>query len=61
MENMRKRVKIRTGKKIKDFIKYTSQPVCVSWNPYDKKLAAIHQKNITNFKQTHKCWIYCIK
>ena len=30
MENMRKRVKPRTVKNQKDFIKYTSKPTCVS-------------------------------
>ena len=46
MENMRKRVKARTVKNQKDFIKYTSKPTCVSWNIYDKKLVAICEKKI---------------
>ena len=43
---MRKRVKIGIVQNSKDFIKYTSKPTCVSWNIYDKKLAAIHEKKI---------------
>ena len=47
MENMRKRVKIQIVKNSNDFVKYTSKHTCVSWNPCDKKLAAIHQKKIS--------------
>ena len=46
MENMKKWVKIRFVKNKKDIIKYTSKPTCVRWNIYDKKLVAIHEKNI---------------
>ena len=46
MENMKKWVKIRFVKNEKDIIKYTSKPTCVRWNIYDKKLVAIHKKNI---------------
>ena len=46
MENMRKRVKIRIVKNEKDFIKYTSKPICVRWNIYDKKLVPIYEKKI---------------
>ena len=46
MENMRKRVNIRTVKNKKDFIKYTSKPTCINWNIYDKKLVPIHEKKV---------------
>ena len=46
MENMRKRVKIRIVKSKKDFIKYTSKPICINWNIYHKTLVPIHEKKV---------------
>ena len=46
MENMRKRVNIRTVENKKDFIKYTSKPICINWNIYDKTLVPIHEKKV---------------
>ena len=34
MENMRKRIKIRTAKNSQDFIKYTSRPTCINWRVF---------------------------
>ena len=28
----------------KDFIKYTSRPICVNWKVFENNLAAIHEK-----------------
>ena len=60
MENLRKRIKIRVAKNSQDFIKYTSRPTCINWKVFEKNLAAIHEKNISNLKQTHICRIYSI-
>ena len=50
MENMRKRIKIRIVRKIKnsqDFIKYTSRPTCINWKVFENNLVAIHEKKIS--------------
>ena len=60
IENLRKRIKIRVVKNSQDFIKYTSRPTCVNWKVFENNLAAIHEKNISNLKQTHICRIYSI-
>ena len=44
---MRKRIKIRTVKNSKNFIKYTSRPTCVNWKIFENNLAAIHEKKIS--------------
>ena len=44
IENMRKRIKIRVVKNVKDFIKYTSRPTCVNWKVSENNFAAIHEK-----------------
>ena len=51
MENTRKRGKTRIVKNSKDLIKYTSKSTCVSWNIFDKKLAAIREKKILILKK----------
>ena len=60
IENLRKRIKIRVVKNSQDFIKYTSRPTCINWKVFENNLAAIHEKNISNLKQTHICRIYSI-
>ena len=44
MENMRKRIKIRIIKNVKDFIKYASRPTYINHNIFGKRLVAIHEK-----------------
>ena len=51
MENTRKRGKTRIVKNSKDLIKYTSKSTCVSWNIFDKKLAAIREKKILSLNK----------
>ena len=47
MENIGKRIKIGVVKSAKDFIKYTSRPICVNWKVFENNLAAIHEKKIS--------------
>ena len=47
MENMRKRIKIRVVKNVKDFIKYTSRPTRVNWKVFESNLAAIRERKIS--------------
>ena len=47
IENMRKRIKIRTVKNSQDFIKYTSRPTCINRKVFENSLAAIHEKKIS--------------
>ena len=42
LENVRKRIKIRIVKNVKDFIKYTSRPTGVNWKVFENNLASIH-------------------
>ena len=44
MENMRKRIKIRIIKNVKDFIKYAPRPTYINHNIFGKRLVAIHEK-----------------
>ena len=47
IENIRKRIKIRTVNNSQDFIKYTSRPTCVNLKVFENNLAAIHRKKIS--------------
>ena len=47
IENMRKRIKIRTVKNSQDFIKYTSRPTCINWKVFENNLAAIHENKMS--------------
>ena len=47
MENMRKRIKIRVVKNVKDFIRYRSRSTCVNWKVFENNLAAIHENKIS--------------
>ena len=44
MENRRKRIKLKTTKTSKDFLKYASRPTYISHNNFGKKLVVIHEK-----------------
>ena len=44
IENMRKRVKTRKIKTLKDFLKYASRPTYINEDIFGKKLVAIHEK-----------------
>ena len=44
MENMRKRIKIRIIKNVKDFIKYASRTTYINHNIFCKRLVAIYEK-----------------
>ena len=50
MENMRKRIKIRIIKNVKDFIKYASRPTSINRNIFCKRLVAIYEKKFINIK-----------
>ena len=43
MENLRKRINVRLVNNAKDFLKYTSKPICVTHKLFDKDFAAIHE------------------
>ena len=43
MENLRKRINVRLGNNVKDFLKYTSRPTYVTHKLFDKDFAAIHE------------------
>ena len=47
IENIRKRIKIRTVNNSQDFIKYTSRPTCVNLKVFENNLAAIYEKKIS--------------
>ena len=62
LENMRKKIKIRTEKNSQDFVSHITRPTCVNWKVFENNLAAKKRKeNIINLKQTHICWIYSIR
>ena len=44
IENMRKRMKTRKIKTLKDFLKYASRPTYINEDIFGKKLVAIHEK-----------------
>ena len=44
MENMRKRIKIRITKTLKDFLKYALRPTYISHNIFGKNLVVTHDK-----------------
>ena len=50
MENMRKRIKIRIIKNVKDFTKYASRPTSINRNIFCKRLVAIYEKKFINIK-----------
>ena len=43
MENLRKRINVRSVINEKDFLKYTSRPTYVTYKLFDKDFAAIHE------------------
>ena len=47
MKNMGKRMNIRVVKNAKDFIKYTSRPICINWKVFENNLAAIYEKKLS--------------
>ena len=61
MENLRERIEIIFVKNSQDFINYTSRPTCLNWKVFENNLAAVHEKNTLNLKQTHLYRIYSIK
>ena len=44
IENMRKRIKIRTIKNEKDLKKYTARPIYINYDYYGKGLIVTHEK-----------------
>ena len=49
LENMRKKIKIRTEKNSQDFVSHITRPTCVNWKVFENNLAAKKRKeNILN-------------
>ena len=47
IKNFKNIIKIRVVKNSKDFIQYTSRPICVNWKVFENDLAVIHEKKIS--------------
>ena len=43
MENLRKRINVRLVNKAEDFLKYTSNPTCITHKMFGKHYSAIHE------------------
>ena len=47
IKNFKNIITIRVVKNSKDFIQYTSRPICVNWKVFENDLAVIHEKKIS--------------
>ena len=61
MENLRKIINTRIVKNEKDILKHISKPSYVSHEIFEKNLVAIHEKKMSDSKQTNICRIYSIR